>query len=604
MVVAGGFGLGAAFLAACGGDDGENGQKGSTGAKDASGLLTEPVDTTKQAKRGGVLKRNGNTDGTMDPNQSVGGVSPFLEMVYSRLVTWKPGANRPAAEDQLVGDAAESWEYSPDRLTINLKLRQNMKFHNIAPVNGRALDVDDVLWSWKRFSETSASRGAIANSANPNAPVLSVTAPDARTLQIKLKEPITYALSLFGAREQVNISPKEAATQSVLDLRTQYLGTGPYQIGSYQPSVAFTFKRNPEYWDKDNVFADEIHYPLIPEYAASLAQFRAGNTYVMGGFSIIAAGAPSVSQEDVITLKKDVPAINMFAGDYGAAATRMLFGRRTPAFRDERVRLAMQMSFDRETWIDTLLNGANFEKAGLAIEKSWLGPFPNTGKTFEGWRLEPRDEKSFGPNAKYYQHNIEEAKKLLTAAGFGTGLDVTASYPAPGGADIPARHGMASEAGFRFKENPVDNVTEFIPKYRDVQADFEGVCYKGTIVVSADPVDRMSSLFWSKSGSAFMGFDSGGKGDGSGDPFVDQTLEKARTEPDLAKAKSLLNELERYLAPKAYGIHVGLAGATAFHMAWPAVGNFWALQGSYHSNVYTPSTRWWVDDTKPPFKPA
>src|SRR5687768_9245939 len=184
ILAAGGFGLGAAFLAACGGDDGGNGKNGSTGARDASGLLTEPVDTTKQAKRGGVLKRNGNTDGTMDPNQSVGGVSPFLEMVYSRLVTWKPGVGRPAAEDQLVGDAAESWEYSPDRLTINLKLRQNMKFHNIAPVNGRALDVEDVLWSWKRFSETSASRGAIANSANPNAPVLSVTAPDAQTLQI------------------------------------------------------------------------------------------------------------------------------------------------------------------------------------------------------------------------------------------------------------------------------------------------------------------------------------------------------------------------------------------------------------------------------------
>jgi ABC-type transport system substrate-binding protein len=163
---------------------------------------------------------------------------------------------------------------------------------------------------------------------------------------------------------------------------------------------------------------------------------------------------------------------------------------------------------------------------------------------------------------------------------------------------------MASEAGFRFKENPVDNVTEFIPKYRDVQADFEGVAYKGTIVVSADPVDRMSSLFWSKSGSAFMGFDSGGKGDGSGDSFVDQTLEKARTEVDINKAKSLLNELERYLAPKAYGIHVGLAGSTAFHMAWPALGNFWALQGSYHSNVYIPSTRWWVDQTKAPFKPA
>ncbi len=41
---------------------------------------------------------------------------------------------RPAAEDQLVGDTAESWEYSPDRTQITLKLRPNVKFHNLPPV--------------------------------------------------------------------------------------------------------------------------------------------------------------------------------------------------------------------------------------------------------------------------------------------------------------------------------------------------------------------------------------------------------------------------------------------------------------------------------------
>jgi peptide/nickel transport system substrate-binding protein len=489
-------------------------------------------------------------------------------------------------------------------MQITLKLRPNVKFHNLAPVNGRTLDVDDVLFSWKRFTDTSPSRGAIANAANPDAPVVSLTAPDTRTLVIKLKEPLAYALSLFGGREQVNIMPKEAGNPAVLDLRGQHLGAGPYYLSKFEPSVSFTFKKHPDYWDKDNVYADEIDYPLIPEYAAALAQFRAGRTFVMGGFGIIAAGGASVRQEDVVALKRDVPAINLFAGDVNAAATRMLFGRRTPAFRDERVRLAFQLSFDRETWIDTLLNGANFEKEGLAVEKSWLGAFPNVGRSFEGWRLEPRDPKSFGPNAKYYQHDVAEAKRLLAAAGHANGLEVTATYAAPGGNDVAARHGMAEEAGFRFKNNPVDNATEFIPKYRDVQADFDGLAYKGTIVISADPVDRMSQLYWSKSGTAFMGFDSAGKGDASGDPFVDQTLVKARRELDVNKAKALINEVERYLAPKAYGIHAGLAGATTFHMAWPALGNFWVWQGSYHSNVFIPNTRWWVDDSKPPLRAA
>ncbi len=242
-------GLSAAFLAACGGSSSKSSStsKGAPGLKDASGLVTQPVDTTKDAKKGGVLKRNSAGDGSLDPNQSVGQTSPFLELSYSRLITWKPGFMAPAQEDQIAGDTAESWEFSPDRLQITMKLRQGMKFHNLPPVNGRVLDADDVLFSWKRFSETSATRGAIANIANPSAPVLSVTSPDSKTIVIKLKDPIAYALSFFGAREQVNMLPKEAADMSVLDLRSKHLGAGPYFLSRYEPSVGFTFKKHPDF---------------------------------------------------------------------------------------------------------------------------------------------------------------------------------------------------------------------------------------------------------------------------------------------------------------------------------------------------------------------
>src|SRR3982751_6200954 len=63
--------LGAAFLAACGGSDSGGSSSGSSGSKDKSGLVSESVDTTKSAKRGGTLKFYSTGDApSLDPMTS------------------------------------------------------------------------------------------------------------------------------------------------------------------------------------------------------------------------------------------------------------------------------------------------------------------------------------------------------------------------------------------------------------------------------------------------------------------------------------------------------------------------------------------------------
>jgi peptide/nickel transport system substrate-binding protein len=601
IVVAGGSTAGAAFLAACGGGSDSGGEAKTT--KDSSGLLVQPVDTSKQAKRGGILKRNLASDlPNLDPHQNNAPVVPFYETVMGRLLGFKAGILTPASEE-VDGDLAESWELSPDKLQITFKMRPNTKWHPVAPVNARPVDTDDILFTWERYGQIGSQRGGLVNSVNPDAPIVSMTAPDSRTIVAKLKEPLVYALALFGARENLNIVPKEARDANVLDPRGKMIGTGPYYMADYQRSVTVILKRHPDYYDKTSSFVDEIQYPIVSEYAQMASQFRAGNLYVP-------LGGTGIRSSDIIQMKKDTPDIGLYQAGRQSTGNRLIFGWKTPALRDERVRQAMSMAYDRDLWIDVFNEAPKFEAEGLPVERRWFSSYNSVAEAYDPWGFDPRDQKAFGPNAKYFQHNVAEAKKLLAAAGFPNGFDVVSTgpkgteYGTSFPREIEVRQGMQAEIGIRFQSNLIDYQTEFIPKYRDVNGQFDGIGYRsGPPPTSSDAVGVLSFWYHSKAGTSFLGFDVGGKGDGSGDPHVDVEIKKAQQEFDLAKRKTITQELDRYLAQKMYVLQ-GLGGANGFSMAWPVVQNFEAFKGALQNTNRVQNMNWWLDESKPPLRKA
>src|SRR5439155_3241817 len=155
----------------------------------------------------------------------------------------------------------------------------------------------DVLFSWDRLLRINANQATLANAVNPNAPILGVTSPDPRTVVFKLKQPNSAIFTLLGDQVGGNmvIVPKEA--DSGLDLRRTLLGTGPFVLTNYTPSVSLSFKRNPDYFNKERPYIDQIEMPIIPEYATQLASFRAGDIYTM-----------PVLNQDVLAQKRDIPA--------------------------------------------------------------------------------------------------------------------------------------------------------------------------------------------------------------------------------------------------------------------------------------------------------
>lgn len=580
---------GAALLAACG-------SEGTGDATDKSGLLSRPVDTSKQAKRGGTNKWFFTSENaTLDIHVAGAPLNTPRVMVYSDLFMERPGYLQPRSFTEFDPDLAESWEFSPDRLQVTFKIREGVRWHNKPPLNGRLLEPDDIMVSWQRFEKQGRIRTSIANSANPNAPVLGWSMPDPRTVVMKLKEPTTDLFASFTAHHAglPSIIPKE--TDSTFDIRRDMIGTGPWMLASYTPSVGMVFRRHPDYYFKDRPFMDEIEAPFISEYAQRLAQFKAGNLYTTG-----------VRQEDILATKRGTPQLKMYAEKPQSIAPGQIvtFGwlptEANKPFKDERVRQALSMSYDRELFIDTFNNVSNFRAQGLPVETYWNSSIgPGVGP----WWLDPRS-KDFGPNAKYFEHNVAEAKKLMAAAGYAGGIDVTSHYI--GGSElgsdwqkmIQVTEGMAAEVGFRAKANIIDYQKEYGPVIRDGKGKFEGWGYTSSAPSGNDAVTYYSWRFH-RTGQVFLGHDAAGKGDGSGDPQADSLIERARREFDTQKRMALIHDLQRYLAKTQYCVPIP-GFADGFALAWPVLGNYGVWEGDKRGVNYS----WWLDDSQPPLKKA
>jgi peptide/nickel transport system substrate-binding protein len=583
----------AAFLAACGGSD--NGSSGS----DSSSLITKPTDTSKTAKRGGTMKWYLSAE-PAGFDLHVGGApkNPPKNLTVSNLVSAKPGYLAEPDYSEYIPDIAKSWELAPGGLSVTFKIQTNAKWHNKPPVNGRAFDIDDLIFSWDRFVAKGRDRGAVVNSVNPDAPVVSFQKTDTQTAVMKLKEPTSYILALFAPITvgKMVIIPKE--TDSTFNMTTDLIGTGPYYLSNYTPSVGMTFKKFEDYYEKDYAFVDTIEAPFVIEYAQQIAQFRAGNILALADGS----GITDMRQEDVLTTKRDLPELVVSSNGpsgFSGAALNFGFNPGSP-FHDERVRQAFSMAIDRDLSIDVLFNVEKFRSEGLPVTSYWATALPPGAGS---WRLDPSD-KAFGPNAKYFEFNVAEAKKLLAAAGFPDGLETTASYiPGPQLGDDYLRENQVLEdmmrnIGVKARTNQIDYVTEY-PNYRDKGGQYDGYSYIAGPTTADDAVGMLTWRYSKAGGAGYLGFDVAGKGDRSGDPQVDSLLKKASSELDTEKRKAIVHDLQRYLAQKMYNV-TKPGSADTFQVAWPALGNF----NVFRRERRTPNYSWWIDDTKAPYKKA
>ncbi|HEY4685563.1 MAG TPA: ABC transporter substrate-binding protein [Dehalococcoidia bacterium] len=624
LAATGAAALGGAILSACGGDD-EGGGGGVTGV--SSALTYKPVDTTKSAKRGGVIKSYlQNFPGNFDLHQFPFGLSVATCPVGSQLTKYKPGRLEDP-ELGSVGDIAQEWEYSPDKLTLTYKLHPQAKwsplspsFHSGAPASiaNRTIDADDVLASWEKWkNQVQAFRRSevVADLpiSSPFAPVTSLTKIDARTIQFKLKNPNAALTQAFSNWEAGGfyIYPKEGAN-GVIDFQKMVIGAGAYYVDKAEPSVGMVLKRNPNYELRDEFkrpFADGVDLPLVQDPAQVQAQIRVGNIWHQGLFAL--------RTEDILNLKKDVPDI-LLTLSYNDDPEIMYFGiSKDSPFKDIRVRQAMSYAWDRDAIITIVHSTDKLEAAGIPTDVRWNAGLPaqETGMPnglYKGWWLDPKG-KDFGENAKYFTlgktraDDVAEAKRLLSAAGFASGVKFEHYYSplfptTPYSMDVLL--GVIAEAGFAGTRKSLTP-----PEAAGYTTDPRGN-HGGAIIGidgggSHDPGQYITNHY-SKWGFFWHGANPNDTGPSAdGDPAINDMATKIIGEFDEAKRKQIAYEFQRYVAKYNYrprypggALTVENPGqGTAWGVAWPVLQNQNVWTGESFKGWWVSD---WVDESKPP----
>ncbi len=566
--VATGAGAAGLALVGCGDDDDDDngGGGGLATATPGADATATPSDPFAGAKRGGTYRTTWTGDPpTIDPYGNLSFLTKgFAAYPYSRLFKYNSGPGVKQSDLQPVGDLAESAEASPDGLVWTMKLNPAAKFHNVAPVNGRAVTSDDVKFSWGRATaETNTNRAQVSF-------VDKVEYPDASTVKFTLKAPNAAFLDVLADANILWIMPTEA--EGGFDPTKQAIGSGPWMLESYTPSVSLKFAKNPAWHFNGFPLMDRVEGAIIPEYANRIAQFQAGNTEVEG-----------ITAEDIVNIKKSMPGINLY-GEVSQLLSFVFFDPdpASPWAKDPRVKQAVSMAIDRAGLMDLGYNVKKLKAEGLAVSERWNNLIPAGMQRF--W-LDPQGAEQ-GESKKFFEYNVAEAKALLSAAGFANGFDAVYQYTANRygatfNAIAEAHISFLNEIGIKTTTEVQDYASKYITQ--TFVGNFKGIAfgYETPFPEGGSYPNRMFTDNPSNHSKIV-------------DAELAELAAKQQRELDPAKRKEFFFEIQRKNAEKMHYIpsNAGAGTGWAGYQGWVKNIDVQTVPGSYGGGTETIPYRW------------
>jgi oligopeptide transport system substrate-binding protein len=307
----------------------------------------------------------------LDSAQTTDSVSTeILQNVMSGLYRLDPNS-RPFP------DMAEGVDISEDGLNYTFTLRDGIKWSNGDPVTSQ-----DFKYAWLRALDPKTAslyayiistfvKGADEYNTGKGSPDdVAIETPDDKTLEVTLLSPAPYWLGLTSFFTYLPQQQKfvEQQGDKYASGTENLLYNGPYKITQFNPTSGVTVVKNEDYWNADNVDISKVEAKIVKDTDTAVNLFESGQL------------DETVIDTEFVTEYKGKPelvTVTQFATGY------LTFNRKVPLFRNENVRRAIQMGFDRAALNYKILNNGSEPATGF-VPDGIAGPDDQTFREAEG----------------------------------------------------------------------------------------------------------------------------------------------------------------------------------------------------------------------------
>ncbi len=294
-------------------------------------------------------------------------------MVYSRLL-WKD------ASGEIHPDLATEWTIADDGLSMTLKLREDVKWHD-----GKAFTANDYveMFGYPK-DETLSTVSGVQKISGLLKSIDNVVAEDDYTLKLSFLQPVPFIYDILDYWYAILIPDKEDGNLT----KTLAVGTGPFKMTEWKPKEFVRLEKFADYYNQDIPYLDEIIIRRLDQAETLVPNLLSGAVDAVGK-------VPSSNME---TIKAD-PNFDVMVNEGSGNIANIIVNTLLPPLDKKEVRQALSYALDRQLIADEVYNGVSQ---------------PITSPFYSPASIAYREDL-----VNAHEFNLDKAKELLEEAGVG-----------------------------------------------------------------------------------------------------------------------------------------------------------------------------------------